>query len=120
LKLVIDHMAKPPIASGEIELWRSELVSVAANSQIHCKLSGLVTEANLLSWQTSDLRPYVDSALDLFGPARLLFGSDHPVCLLAASYERVLTTFRELLAGLNADEQNQVFAGSARSFYRLD
>ena len=120
LRLVIDHMAKPPIASGEIKEWRSELASIAANSQIHCKLSGLVTEANLLSWQTSDLRPYVDSALELFGPARLLFGSDHPVCLLAASYERVLSTFRELLAGLNAYEHEQIFAANAKVFYRLD
>ena len=120
LKLVIDHMGKPPIASGEIETWRQELRQVAANEQINCKLSGLVTEANWTSWTTSDLRPYVDCALELFGSSRLLFGSDHPVCLLAASYERVLASFRELLNELSGDEQVEIFGGNAAQFYRLN
>ena len=120
LKLVIDHMGKPPIASGEIEKWRQELRQVAANEQINCKLSGLVTEANWTSWTTSDLRPYVDCALELFGSSRLLFGSDHPVCLLAASYERVLECFRELLNELSGDEQVKIFGGNAAQFYGLN
>ena len=120
LKLVIDHMAKPPIASGEIETWRQELIQVAANEQINCKLSGLVTEANWTSWTKSDLRPYVDCALELFGSSRLLFGSDHPVCLLAASYERVLECFRELLKDLSEDEQERIFGSNAVEFYRLN
>jgi L-fuconolactonase len=120
LKLVIDHMGKPPIASGEIETWRQELRQVAANEQINCKLSGLVTEANWTSWTTSDLRPYVDCALELFGSSRLLFGSDHPVCLLAASYERVLECFRELLNELSGDEQVKIFGGNAAQFYGLN
>ena len=120
LKLVVDHMAKPPIASGEIETWRQELRQVAAIEQINCKLSGLVTEANWTSWTTSDLRPYVDCALELFGSSRLLFGSDHPVCLLAASYELVLTSFRELLNELSVDDQQKIFGGNAAEFYRLN
>ena len=120
LKLVIDHMAKPPIASGEIETWRQELRQVAANEQINCKLSGLVTEANWTSWTTSDLRPYVDCALELFGSSRLLFGSDHPVCLLAASYELVLASFRELLNELSGDEQQKIFGRNAAEFYGLN
>jgi len=120
LKLVVDHMAKPPIAKGAIETWRQELRQVAANANIHCKLSGLVTEANRTSWTTGDLRPYVDCALELFGSSRLLFGSDHPVCLLAASYEHVLESFRELLTELSADEQERIFARNAAEFYRLN
>jgi len=120
LKLVIDHMAKPPIASGEIDTWRQELRQVAANEQINCKLSGLVTEANWTSWTTEDLRPYVDCALELFGSSRLLFGSDHPVCLLAASYERILECFRELLKDLTSDEQQMIFETNAMEFYRLN
>ncbi|HEV8133334.1 MAG TPA: amidohydrolase family protein [Pyrinomonadaceae bacterium] len=120
LKLVIDHMAKPPIANGEIETWRQELRQVAANEQIYCKLSGLVTEANWTSWTKSDLRPYVDCALELFGSSRLLFGSDHPVCLLAASYEQVLASFRELLNELGDDEEQKIFGSNAAEFYGLN
>jgi len=120
LKLVIDHMAKPPIASGEIETWRQELRQVAANEQINCKLSGLVTEANWTSWTTSDLRPYVDCALELFVSSRLLFGSDHPVCLLAASYELVLASFRELLNELSGAEEQKIFGSNAAEFYGLN
>jgi L-fuconolactonase len=120
LKLVVDHMAKPPIASGEIETWRQELRQVAANEQIYCKLSGLVTEANWKSWTTADLRPYVECALELFGSSRLMFGSDHPVCLLAASYERVLESFRELLNKLSGDEQQKIFGRNAADFYGLN
>ena len=120
LKLVIDHMAKPPIANGEISMWRRELTAVAANKQIHCKLSGLVTEANWSSWKTDDLRPYVECALELFGPARLLFGSDHPVCLLAASYDRVLESFHELLKGLSANDHERIFSTNAAAFYQLN
>src|SRR5262245_38370622 len=115
LKLVIDHIAKPPIANGEIKTWRRELAPVAANKHIHCKLSGLVTEANWTEWKTNDLRPYVECALELFGPSRLLFGSDHPVCLLAASYDRVLESCRELLKELNADDQERIFSSNAAS-----
>jgi len=120
LKLVIDHMGKPPIASGEIETWRQELRQVAANEQINCKLSGLVTEANWTSWTKSDLRPYVDCALELFGSSRLLFGSDHPVCLLAASYKLVLASFRELLNELSGAEQQKIFGSNAAEFYGLN
>ena len=120
LSLVIDHMAKPPIATGEIGTWLQELRPVAACSNIHCKLSGLVTEANWTSWQTSDLRPFVECALELFGPERLMFGSDHPVCLLAASYKRVLESFQEILEGLAEEDRERIFATNATHFYRLN
>jgi L-fuconolactonase len=119
LSLVIDHAAKPPIARGEIKEWAQELRPVAAYKDIHCKLSGLVTEANHNGWQVDDLRPFVECALELFGADRLMFGSDYPVCLVAASYDRVLESFQEILKDLSAEEQTQIFAGNASKFYRL-
>ncbi|HEX6728613.1 MAG TPA: amidohydrolase family protein [Pyrinomonadaceae bacterium] len=120
LRLVIDHMAKPPIARGEFKEWSQHLAPLAAFKNVHCKLSGLVTEANWSTWQTDDLRPYIDYVLELFGPERLMFGSDHPVCLLASSYERVLESFLELLKDLNDDQRKKVFAQNATNFYRLN
>jgi L-fuconolactonase len=120
LGLVIDHMAKPPIALGEIDDWFQQLKPVAAFPNVHCKLSGLVTEANSETWTTDDLRPFVHSALELFGPSRLMFGSDHPVCLLAASYRLVVDSFQEILKGLKEEERQRIFATNATSFYRLN
>jgi L-fuconolactonase len=119
LRLVVDHMAKPPVASGEIKGWAQGLKEVAAYQNISCKLSGLVTEAKHTSWRTDDLRPYVEFALESFGPGRLMFGSDWPVCLLAASYDQVLESFQTLLAGLGEKERGRIFAENAREFYRL-
>lgn len=120
LRLVIDHLAKPPIATGEFAEWARELRPLAAFPNVHCKLSGLVTEANWTTWKNEDLRPYVDYALEMFGPERLMFGSDYPVCLLAASYKEVLESFQELLKDLSADDQDRIFSGNATSFYRLN
>ncbi|HJX89849.1 MAG TPA: amidohydrolase family protein [Pyrinomonadaceae bacterium] len=120
LALVIDHMAKPPIASAEIKTWCKALKPVADYKNVHCKLSGLVTEASRSSWQTDDLRPYVESALDLFGPKRMMFGSDYPVCLLASSYQRVLQSFQEILHDLPAPDRERIFATNATEFYRLN
>jgi len=120
LSLVIDHMSKPPIANGEITAWFNELKPVAANTNIQCKLSGLITEANWTTWTPNDLRPFVERALELFGPERLMFGSDHPVCLLAGSYKRVLESFQEILAELNEHDRERIFATNAANFYRLN
>ncbi len=120
LSLVIDHLGKPPIARGEFDEWARELRPLAAFPNVYCKLSGLVTEANWATWQTNDLRPYADYALELFGTERLMFGSDHPVCLLAASYGQVLESFQELLKDLNGEQREQVFSGTAVRFYRLN
>jgi L-fuconolactonase len=120
LFLVVDHMSKPPIATGTISQWASELKQLAALPRVYCKLSGLVTEANHSRWKIDDLRPFVECALELFGPDRLLFGSDYPVCLLAASYDRVLDSFQELLNDLGDEKRARVFSGNAREFYRLE
>ncbi|HEY8185110.1 MAG TPA: amidohydrolase family protein [Pyrinomonadaceae bacterium] len=119
LRFVVDHMAKPPIRSGEIHEWAQEIKAIAANPNVYCKLSGLVTEADLTSWRTDDLRPFVDRALEYFGADRMMFGSDWPVCLLAASYEQVLESAQLLLAGLTENERNGIFGENAREFYRL-
>ncbi len=119
LALVIDHLAKPPIAKNEIDEWSRAFKPLASYPNIHCKLSGLVTEANWTSWQTDDLRPFVDVALESFGPERLMFGSDYPVCLLASSYDRVLASFQEILSNLGDDECEKIFSRNAARFYRV-
>ena len=119
LRMTIDHLAKPPVARGEIKEWQQEIEAVAAYPNIFCKLSGLVTEADHESWRTEDLRPYVDCVLECFGPERLMFGSDWPVCLLAGSYSQVFESVQELLTDLNAVERSRVFGENAADFYRL-
>ena len=119
LALVVDHGAKPGIAAGEREPWSSDLAALAAHEQVHCKLSGLVTEADWLLWPDQDVESYAARLLELFGPERLMFGSDWPVCTLAASYAEVLDLARAALAELSAAEQEAVLAGTARRFYGL-
>jgi len=119
LRLVIDHLAKPPIAKGEIEEWEASFATLARFPNMFCKLSGMVTEANQVNWKNDDLRPYVSVALDSFGPERLIFGSDYPVCLLAASYERVIESFQALLSELSSESRDRVFGANAINFYKL-
>ncbi|ELP67248.1 amidohydrolase family protein [Streptomyces turgidiscabies] len=119
LTFVLDHLGKPPIVSGALEPWASDLRSLAALPNAVGKLSGLVVEADHASWTTEDVRPYADTALEAFGPGRLMFGSDWPVCTLAASYGQVLSLAEELTASLGADEREQFFAGTATRVYGL-
>ena len=119
LRLVIDHLAKPRIRSGATEPWASLLRPFGELSNVSCKLSGLVTEADAATWRVADLAPYVEIALDTFGPQRTLFGSDWPVCLLAASYAEVVAAARDLTAGLSSAERAAVFGGAAEAAYRL-
>ena len=119
LRLVIDHMAKPPIARNELAEWAREIKEVAANSNVWCKLSGLVTEANWANWRVEDLKPFTDKALEYFGPQRMMFGSDWPVCLLAASYDRVLEAFQWLLAELSDEDRERIFSKNATELYRI-
>ena len=120
LRFVIDHLAKPPIASGEIEEWAHELKTLAAFPNVSCKLSGLVTEANWTNWSVEDLRPYVEIALEYFGPTRMMFGSDWPVCLLAGSYDRVLGAAQSLLAEFSEEDRTLIFSENASRFYRIE
>ncbi|MET8955806.1 amidohydrolase family protein [Streptomyces sp. NPDC004393] len=119
LTFVLDHLGKPPIASGALEPWASQVRALAALPNTVCKLSGMVTEADWATWTPADVRPYADIVLDAFGPERIMFGSDWPVCTLAASYGEVLRTAERLTLGLGADDRAQVFEGTARRVYRL-
>ncbi|MGC1276067.1 MAG: amidohydrolase family protein [Planctomycetaceae bacterium] len=119
LALVIDHLAKPRIKDQATDDWWPDLKAAAAFPNVFCKLSGLVTEADHALWTPEDLRPYVQTALDLFGPERCLFGSDWPVCELAASYEAVFHALEEALGAISQAEHAQIFGETARRLYRL-
>ncbi|MFE3601707.1 amidohydrolase family protein [Streptomyces sp. NPDC059142] len=119
LTFVLDHLAKPPVAEGRTSPWAERLRELAALPNTVAKLSGLVTEADWDSWTAGDLRPYTDIALDAFGPERLMFGSDWPVCRLAASYGAVLDAARTVTDGLSAAERDAVLSGTARRVYTL-
>jgi L-fuconolactonase len=118
-RYVLDHLAKPAIASGRWEPWASGLTALAARDHVSAKLSGLVTEASWSNWSTGDLRPYVEHAVAAFGPDRLLFGSDWPVCTLAAPYGGVVAATEQLIEGLSATERTAVMGGTAATIYGL-
>lgn len=119
LKLVIDHLSKPHIKAGRLDNWESNLRQAAKYPNVYCKLSGMVTEADWGRWTPADLRPYVQTALEAFGPDRLMYGSDWPVSTLAGDYQRVLDALREALGSISDDEQAQIFHRTAREFYGL-
>jgi L-fuconolactonase len=116
LTFVLDHLGKPPIASGALEPWASDVRALAALPNTVCKLSGMVTEADTGSWTVDDLRPYADVVLDAFGPDRLMFGSDWPVCTLAATYGEVLDAAHELTG---PGDRTQIFETTAIRVYDL-
>jgi L-fuconolactonase len=116
---VLDHLAKPPIKSGAVSPWREAIRELAAFPQVHCKVSGMVTEADHRAWQPADLRPYLDVVIEAFGPARLMYGSDWPVCLLAADYARQHAATATYFAGVSAPERAGIFGANAVHFYRL-
>lgn len=118
LTFVLDHLAKPPIASGDLEPWATGLATLAREPNVVAKLSGLVTEAGR-PWRVEDLRPYADTALTAFGPDRLMLGSDWPVCLLAGTYAEVMDAADSLLDGLTPAEQDAVRGGTATRVYGL-
>ncbi len=118
LTFVLDHLSKPPIAAGELHPWAALVRELAALPNVSCKLSGMVTEAGP-RWTVAGLRPYAEVVLDAFGPARTMFGSDWPVCLLASSYADVTSAARELTAALTREEQALVFGGTAARVYGL-
>jgi L-fuconolactonase len=119
LRLVLDHAGKPDLASGDLEGWSRDIRALARSDQVVCKVSGLVTEADHQRWSLADLRPAWDTMLDAFGPRRLLFGSDWPVCLLATTWERWAATIAELITPLSPDEADAVLRSTATTTYRL-
>jgi L-fuconolactonase len=120
VRFVLDHGGKPEISAGRVEPWAGLIAEMAALPNLTCKLSGLVTEAGP-AWTPASFEPYVDHLLESFGPGRLMFGSDWPVCTVAASYAEVTALARGLLAGqLSEEEQAAVFGTTAASVYRLN
>jgi len=119
LRLVVDHLGKPPIATGDDQEWAAAMAPLAFFANVYCKLSGLVTEADWSGWKPGDLAPYVRQALSWFGAERCMFGSDWPVCELAASYAQVLEALRVGLGELDASSKAAVLGETAASFYRL-
>ncbi len=120
LHAVVDHVSKPEIKNRKLDPWRSLMAQVAKHPNVYCKLSGMITEADLKAWTPADLRPYVEHVLTAFGPDRVMFGSDWPVCLLAGSYDQALGALETLLKPrLNQRQKDAVFGGNAARFYKL-
>jgi L-fuconolactonase len=119
LRFVIDHIAKPAIKHGEVDTWARALEPFAGVDNVYCKLSGLVTEADWSSWTPDDLVPYVQRVLEWFAEDRLMFGSDWPVCLLAASYGEVMDALDSALGELEPRARAKIYGANAASFYGL-
>ena len=119
IPMVLDHIAKPRIADGVLEPWTSQIKELALAPNLMCKLSGMVTEANWLDWTPSDLAPYIETVIEAFGPQRLMFGSDWPVCRLAAEYPQVKGLIEPFLATLSDTERAAIEGDNARDFYSL-
>lgn len=119
-RFVLDHAGKPPIAAGEWQPWADLVTELARLPNVSCKLSGLVTQADWEHWRPADVLPYARHVIDVFGPDRILFGSDWPVCTLAADYGRVVELAEEAVADLTAAEREAVFGGNARRVYFPD
>ena len=116
---ILDHLAKPRIKDGLFEPWNKNLRELAKRPNIYCKVSGLVTEADYATWTDAQLQPYLNAALEAFGPRRLMFGSDWPVCLVTCGYARWHQLVTSWVAGLSPDERARVLGGTAAEAYKL-
>jgi L-fuconolactonase len=116
---VLDHIAKPPVRTGEIEPWARDLRQLARFTNVFCKLSGLVTEARWESWEAGDFEPYLDVVLSAFGPHRLMIGSDWPVCTLAGDYKSVINLTANYIARLSDDEQRAILEENPMKVYSI-
>jgi L-fuconolactonase len=119
-RFVLDHLAKPPIKCGAMKDWAHGICELTAFPNVFGKVSGLVTEANWQTWTADDVRPYLDVAFEYFGPSRLMFGSDWPVCTVAASYERGVNLVKDYLSTFSSEERAAVLGGNAAKFWRLE
>lgn len=120
LRAVVDHVSKPEMKNRKLDPWRSFMSQVATHSNVYCKLSGMITEADHQSWTPEDLRPYVEHVVECFGLDRVMFGSDWPVCLLAGSYDQVVAALRTILKSrLDTRREADVFGGNAARFFKL-
>ena len=118
-RFVLDHLAKPPIKRGAVDLWARGMRELASFPNVYAKVSGLVTEADWQAWKPEDVRPYLDVAFECFGPSRLMFGSDWPVCTVAASYARVANLVKDYLSTYRTEDCEAVLGANAAKFWRL-
>ena len=116
---VVDHIAKPRIKAGEMEPWATHIRELARRENVVCKISGMATEADFQNWTADDLKPYFEVALEAFGPNRLMYGSDWPVCVAATGYSRWAATVREWTRGFSPSESADFWGGTATRIYRL-
>lgn len=118
-KFVIDHMAKPYIKAGLIGEWKCAMKNMAQYPNVYCKISGMVTEADHQLWKQEDFTPYLDAVVEAFGTNRIMFGSDWPVCLVAASYDKMFRVVKNYFSSFSDTEQNNFFGNNAAAFYNL-
>jgi L-fuconolactonase len=116
---VLDHIAKPLIGQNLLSPWRENIIELAKRPNVYCKLSGMVTEADYKTWTPAQLKPYFDVVLEAFGPSRLMFGSDWPVCLVGVGYQQWFEVVKRVISSLSANEQNAIMGENAVSVYRL-
>jgi L-fuconolactonase len=119
-RFVVDHLAKPAMRAKHMAFWARGMRVLAANPNVYCKASGLVTEADWKSWRADEFAPYLDVVFETFGADRVMFGSDWPVCLLAATYVQVTQLIEDYVRALPAADQEKVFGGNAMRFYGLE
>lgn len=119
LRLVVDHLAKPPVGDPVGEPWASLMAAAAQGPNVHAKVSGLYPGSDMGSWTPDGVRPYVERAVELFGASRLMYGGDWPISVAAGGYDRVFAGLAEVLAELPEGDREQVWSGTARRFYRL-
>ncbi len=117
---VLDHIAKPRIASGQLYPWKSHIIDLAKRGNVYCKISGLVTEADVTGWSENQLKPYLDTVLNAFKPERLIFGSDWPVCTAGIQYKDWSDMVRKFICSLSADEQSAIMGKNAQAVYSLN
>lgn len=116
---VIDHIAKPFIKDKKTTAWKKAIQEIALHKNVWCKISGLVTEADLQNWKTEDFAPYINVIVEAFGTDRIMFGSDWPVCLLAANYGEIKNIVDDYFLSFSLTEQEAFFGGNAINFYKL-
>lgn len=116
---VLDHIAKPYIKKGEIANWKRDIIQLAANQNVYCKISGIITEADWHSWTYEQIIPYLDIIFGAFGANRIMFGSDWPVCLVAGSYFEVKEIISKYISEFTETEKKQIWGENARAFYKF-
>ena len=119
VRFIMDHIAKPDIKSGRLDPWRAEMKALAAFPNVWCKMSGLVTEADMDHWKPADLQPYIDHTIECFGFDRVMFGGDWPVSTQATDYPRWVKTLDDALPGSSPDELHRLYVRNAEAFYRI-